>query len=132
MFFVLSKTLNYLVMPFVIISAAFLVSGVIKNVRWKKRLFWIALGMLLFFSNEFIANEMMKTWEIKTKPFSQMTHHKIGIVLTGGTNIMQTPKDRVYFYGAVDRVIHTVQLYKLNLIDKILISGAMANWCRQR
>ncbi len=52
-----------------------------------------------------------------------MAHHKIGIVLTGGANMTQTPKDRVYFHGAADRVIHTVQLYKLNLIDTILISG---------
>lgn len=123
MFFLLSKTLNYLVMPFVLVCIAFLVSGIMKNVRWKKRLFWAALGTLLFFSNEFIANEVMKAWEIKTTPFREMSHHKIGIVLTGGTNNKQTPKDRVYFYGAVDRVIHTVQLYKLNLIDRILISG---------
>jgi len=79
--------------------------------------------MLLFFSNEFIANEVMKAWEIQTTPFKAMSHHKIGIILTGGANTALTPKDRVYFHGAVDRVIHSVQLYKLHLIDTILISG---------
>lgn len=123
MFFVLSKTLNYLGMPLVMISMFLLAAGILRNVRWKKRLFWIAVGMLLFFSNEFIANEVMRAWELKTTSFQSMRHHKIGIVLTGGANTMQTPKDRVYFHGAVDRVIHTVQLYKLHLIDTILISG---------
>jgi uncharacterized SAM-binding protein YcdF (DUF218 family) len=34
-----------------------------------------------------------------------------------------SPDDRVYFQRGADRVTHTVQLYKLGLIEKILISG---------
>src|SRR5690349_7672274 len=33
------------------------------------------------------------------------------------------PNDRVYFHKGADRVYHNVQLYKLGLIEKILISG---------
>src|SRR5690606_17765303 len=33
------------------------------------------------------------------------------------------PDDRVYFGRGADRVVHTVQLFKLRLIDRILISG---------
>jgi uncharacterized SAM-binding protein YcdF (DUF218 family) len=44
-------------------------------------------------------------------------------VLTGATIPMLKPDDRVYFHRGADRVTHTVQLYKLGLIKKILISG---------
>jgi uncharacterized SAM-binding protein YcdF (DUF218 family) len=101
----------------------FIVSVVIRNLKWKKRLFWTAFGMLIFFSNEFIANEAMRAWEIPTRPFHNMPKFKLGIVLTGATISGLQPDDRVYFHRGADRVTHTVQLYKLGLIEKILISG---------
>ena len=52
-----------------------------------------------------------------------MSPHELGIVLTGSTIPMLKPDDRVYFHRGADRVTHTVQLYKLGLIKKILISG---------
>jgi uncharacterized SAM-binding protein YcdF (DUF218 family) len=52
-----------------------------------------------------------------------MRKYKLGIVLTGATVQGLSPNDRVYFHRGADRVIHTVQLYKLGLIEKILISG---------
>lgn len=123
MFFILSKTLNFLVMPFTVIAILLLLSGVIRNNRWKKKLFWTGIVLLLFFSNDFISNEMMNLWEVKTKPFKEMRPHKLGIVLTGATVPLLKPDDRVYFQRGADRVTHTVQLYKLGLIEKILISG---------
>ena len=33
------------------------------------------------------------------------------------------PDDRVYFHRGADRVTHTLQLYKMGLISKILVSG---------
>ncbi len=95
----------------------------VKNQRWKKRLFWTAFGLLLFFSNDFIATECMRAWEIKTKAYKDMKPHAMGIVLTGATVPFLKPDDRVYFSRGADRVTHTVQLYKLGLLQKILISG---------
>jgi len=123
MFFFLSKTLSYLIMPFTIIFIMMLVSALMRNVKWKKRLFWIALAMLFIFSNDFLANEVMSAWEVKTIPYASMRPHELGIVLTGATLPYLEPDDRVYFGRGADRVTHTVQLYKLGLIKKILISG---------
>ncbi len=123
MFFVLSKTISFITMPIVIICCGFLVSVFIKNVKWKKGLFWASLGMLLFISNDFIANEVMRAWEVDTKPFRTMEKYELGIVLTGTTISGLQPADRVYFSRGADRVYHTVQLYKLGIIKKILISG---------
>ena len=123
MFFFLSKTLNYLVMPLTIVSACLLLAIVIRNGIWKKRLAFGGLMLLFIFTNEFIANELMRAWEIDTKPYATMRQYKIGIVLTGAVMPLLRPDDRVYFQKGADRVVHTVQLYKLGLIQKILVSG---------
>ena len=101
-----------------------IVSLVLRNARWKKRLFWCSFALLLFFSNEFIANEVMRAWEIDATPYATMQEpYTWGIVLTGVTNNDQEPADRVYFSHGADRVTHTVELYKKGLIKKILITG---------
>lgn len=122
MFFILSKTLNYLAMPLTLICIAFAACVFIRNAKWKKRFFWTGLFMLLFFSNEFIANEAMHAWEIETRPISSLPKYKLAIVLTGSTYTHE-PDDRVYFSRGADRVTHTVQLYKQGYLEKILISG---------
>lgn len=123
MFFFLSKTLNHLVMPLTIIVVCFVLSLLLRHKTWKRR-FWIAaVVLLLLFTNQFIANEVMKRWEVETPAFKNMRKYKVGIVLTGTVIPQLQPDDRVYFSKGADRVVHTVQLYKLGLIEKILISG---------
>jgi len=123
MFFVLSKTLSILVMPLTLVFICLVVSLFLKNPRRKKIALWSA-GLLLFiFSNDFISNSIMRLWEIRTVPYDQLASHELGVVLTGSTLPFLQPEDRVYFGRGADRVTHTVQLYKLGLIKKILISG---------
>lgn len=124
MFFFLSKTLNYLTQPLVIISIMLVLSWVLNRKRWKVRLFKGALVLLLFFSNDFISNEIISRWELPATPYSQLNKtYPLGIVLTGVTRGNMLPDDRVYFTRGADRVIHAVQLYKLGKIKKILVSG---------
>lgn len=123
MFFFLSKTLNFLVLPLTMVVLCFITSVLIKPERWRRRFFWIGFALLLFFSNDFISNAVMRAWEIDAKPFSSVRPRKLGIVLTGTTHSFQQPDDRVYFKRGADRVTHTIQLYKLGLIEKILVSG---------
>jgi uncharacterized SAM-binding protein YcdF (DUF218 family) len=122
MFFVLSKVLYFLVMPFTIVCACLLFSWLVKNQKWKKRSFVAGVAMLFFFSNDFLANEIMTAWEIEARPISALKTYKLGIVLTG-TTVSHFPDDRVYFTRGADRVTHTIQLYKEKKIERILISG---------
>jgi uncharacterized SAM-binding protein YcdF (DUF218 family) len=127
MFFILSKTLSYLILPFTTICLLLLTSVLVKNPKWKKRLFWSAFGLLMFFSNAFIANEIMHAWEIPARPYSEMRRYKLAIVLTGSTIPNLKPADRVYFSRGADRVTHTVQLFKKGLVERILISGGVGS-----
>ena len=80
--------------------------------------------LLLFLSNEFVANEMMTWWETKPTPFKDIHRtYDYGIILTGVTKSDFYPDDRVYFHRGADRVTHSVQLYKLGLVKKLLVSG---------
>ena len=65
----------------------------------------------------------MRAWELPAKPFDEMKHYRLAIVLTGATASDQEPADRIYFHRGVDRVLHTVQLYQKGIVEKILISG---------
>jgi uncharacterized SAM-binding protein YcdF (DUF218 family) len=122
MFFVLSKTLNYFSTPVFLVCASLMFSVIVKS-KLKRIFFWTGFGLLLFFSNGFIANFVMHTWELSTTPYNQMQKYKLAIVLTGSTIPGLSPSDRVYFGRGADRVTHTVQLYKLGLVEKIFVSG---------
>ena len=124
MFFILSKVLNFLTNPLVIVVSCFILSFFSKNGKRKKLLLWIGLSLLLFFSNDFVANEVMKAWEVEPTPYSTIRQtYTWGIVLTGVTQNDKLPDDRVYFQHGADRVVHTVELYKKGIIKKVMISG---------
>jgi uncharacterized SAM-binding protein YcdF (DUF218 family) len=124
MFFILSKILGFLAKPLVIIILLLFTSFLVRKRKWKRILFRSSIILLLVCSNDFITNEIMRVWELPATPFSEIPKkYKVGILLTGVTNSNLTPTDRVYFQRSADRVTHTLQLYKLGYIKKILISG---------
>ena len=123
MFFFLSKTINFLTMPLVIICTLLLLSIFLRSPRWKYRLSRAGIILLLFCSNEFIVNELMGAWELPPTPFADVKHYKWGILLSGVIQSGREPRDRIYFAHGADRVTHTFQLYKQGFIEKILVSG---------
>ncbi len=124
MFFILSKILAYLIMPFFVICCIFIFAAILKRQPLKIRTFYAGLTLLLFFSNPFLANEVVKLWEVPITPFNELKkNYTWGIVLTGVTKHEDGIDDRIFFGRGADRVTHTVQLYKLGKIKKILVSG---------
>jgi uncharacterized SAM-binding protein YcdF (DUF218 family) len=124
MFFFLSKTLSYLLKPLVIICGCFILSWVMRTPKRKKFFFVSGISLLLLLSNEFIANEAMRAWEIRATPFTEIRKtYQYGVLLSGVTKGEVGPKDRVYVGSAADRINHTLYLYKMGYIEKVLISG---------
>jgi uncharacterized SAM-binding protein YcdF (DUF218 family) len=124
MFFALSKVLNFLTNPLVIVLVFFVFSFFSKKDNRKRGAFWIGLVLLIFFSNDFVANEAMTAWEVAPTPYSEVKKtYDWGIVLTGVTTNDKMPDDRVYFQHGADRAVHAVELYKKGIIKKIMISG---------
>jgi uncharacterized SAM-binding protein YcdF (DUF218 family) len=125
MFFTISKLLSFLTNPLVLITALLLFSIITNNVKRKKASLWLSIGLLLFFSNDFIVNEVMAAaWEGAPQSYKEVKKkYDYGIVLTAGMINARMPDDRVYFQFGADRVINAVELYKKGIIKEILISG---------
>jgi uncharacterized SAM-binding protein YcdF (DUF218 family) len=126
MFFILSKVLLFILLPIVWIIGTLFYSLLTKNAKNRKRGLILTLVLTLFFSNEYIINETFKLWEEKPVLISHLPDYEYGIVLTGITNAGKDSDDRVYFQKGADRLLHTIQLYKLGKIKKILITGGAA------
>lgn len=85
---------------------------------------YLSLGMLVFFSNSFIANRVMLWWEVDPIPLEQVDReYEVGVVL-GGVILGDTPiKDRAFFSKGADRIYHAVMLYKRGIIKRVFVSG---------
>lgn len=122
MFFLLSKLLTFVITPVVWIIGLFLVSVYSKNERRRKKCFIWALGMLIFFSNSFIFDEFSRMWEVPATQYEDLQIYDVGIVL-GGMSVYDEEYERPQFYRGVDRLLQTVELYKLGIVKKIIFTG---------
>ena len=123
MFFILSKVLLFLIKPLNWVVILFVLGLLVKKPALRKKLLAASLIVLLFFTNGFIANILLRSWETDPVPIASLPAFDTGIVLTGITNQEIKPRDRVYFNKGADRVTHAARLYKEGKISKILISG---------
>jgi len=123
MFFILSKILHYLLTPLLWIVIVIIVSFLIKNKVRQKKLRIISLIMLLFFTNPFIEDEFMRIWEIDAIKIENINKtYDYGIVLTGMIS-WDAKYERINFRRSTDRLMQTLDLYKMGIIDKIFIVG---------
>jgi uncharacterized SAM-binding protein YcdF (DUF218 family) len=123
MFFYLSQFLSFLALPLTMILILIICGAVFLRKSWGKRSLWAGIILLLFFTNPFLSNLAILTWEPNFKPFDQVENYELGIVLTGVTNLSKTAYDRTFFQKGADRITHALQLYRMGKIKKILISG---------
>ncbi len=111
-------------MPIVLIVICLILSVTLKNRQWRRRFFWLGLGMLLFFSNAFISNEVMRAWEVDPIPLMSITKtYEVGIVLGGIIQGDTELTDRAFFSKGADRIYHASMLYKRGIIKKVFVSG---------
>jgi uncharacterized SAM-binding protein YcdF (DUF218 family) len=124
MFFILSKTLYFLAMP-----STWLVLLLALGLWWrkKKRGKWALWGSLLLFwlcANPLAINFLWQQWEWPPQPMAALSKHKVAVLLTGVTRPKQQPKDRVHYHRGADRMLHSLQLYKMQKFEALIISGA--------
>ncbi len=123
MFYILSKTLFYFLMPLTWILICFAISIFSKNSKRKEKFFRWGIGLLLFFTNPFFINEALLAWEVPATAWEKVQNYEVGILLTGISNAQKEPADRLYLNKGGDRLTHTFLLYKMGKIKKILVSG---------
>ena len=132
MFFVLSKLLAWLLTPLSWVLIFLLLSIMLKRKKWRKKCRIIGISLLLFFSNPAIANLVMKWWEVKPVEIAKLpSQADVAVVLTGITNALQEPDDRVHFNKGAERLMHAIQLYHVGKVRNILITGGSGSLLHQ-
>ena len=123
MFYILSKTIFYILMPMFWIIFLLFYAIVTKNDKRRKKAIRICLGIVFIFGNPALTNEAFWQWEVPATPMANVGTYEVGVVLTGVLNVHKIPHERTYFNKGADRITHALQLYKNGNIKKILISG---------
>ncbi|WP_018478538.1 YdcF family protein [Pontibacter roseus] len=123
MFFVLSKVLQYLLMPILWIVVLLLLAIFLKSARVRRVYLVSATVLLLLFSNPFLANLTMRAWEYSPVPVTEVSDYDVAIILTGVTSWNSLAPDRIHTHKGADRFLHPLQLYRLGKVEKFLITG---------
>ena len=124
MFFILSKILDYALLPLLWIFVVFLYAMFTKSERRRKKSILAGLIMLFFFGNGFIVAEATYLWQKRVVPIASLPVYQTAIILAGIVSYQEKAlTDRVNIGRGADRLLHPLQLYKIGKVQKILISG---------
>ncbi|PJJ60051.1 YdcF family protein [Hymenobacter chitinivorans] len=123
MFFIVSKTLPYLLEPAIWLLA--LLGGALLSRRPARQRGFVvaALAVVVLGTNGGLVNEAWLAWELPPVPLRTVAPHDAGVLLTGVTRPQKSPHDRVYLAEGADRVTHALWLYRAGRIRRIIISG---------
>ncbi len=114
--------------PFTWVLILLAVALLTYNQKRRKRLLIWSLGMLIFFSNSFIIDELVRWWEVEVILTEDIDPSvKTAIVLGGGVyHDKETGKIK---YGRnADRYLSVLEPYRHGLVQKIVVSGGPANY----
>lgn len=121
MFFILSKLLFFLLIPFTWIIVLLIWLCFVKSARLKRRLLVLTIGIAIIFTNPWLYKKATLLWQPSKKTLTAQEHYETGILLTG---MVQFDKhNEGYFGGSSDRFIQTALLYHTRKIKKILVTG---------
>ncbi len=130
MFFILSKTISFLFMPATLIGLCWLGFFLFRKWRFKKHLSLAGFLLFIIFTNDFLANALLKAYQTPVKVLHTNEKYTYAVLLTGMTNTQKLPKDRVYFQQNADRLLQTMKLFEQQKFDTLLISGGGATALR--
>lgn len=123
MFFVLSKVLQYFLMPILWVVVLLLLALFLKSAKARKVCLTGATVLLLVLSNPFLANLAMRAWEQDAIPVAEIGHYDVAIILTGVTSVRDMSPDRIHTQKGADRFLHPLLLYRQGKVDKFLVTG---------
>jgi uncharacterized SAM-binding protein YcdF (DUF218 family) len=121
MFFVLSKVLLFLLVPFWWILILLIWRFFSKSLKIKKALSIVIIAILIIFSNSYVYRQANLLWQPSSLQLDSSSHFEAGIVLGGMAGYDRN--DKGYFGDNADRFIQTANLYHKGIIQKIIISG---------
>ncbi|MBD2495036.1 YdcF family protein [Nostoc sp. FACHB-280] len=130
MFLYLSKLLPLFFYPLGLASISLVVALI--TIRKKPRIatgaIALALILLLFCSNAWVAKALVRSLEWQNIPSQEMPNAEAIVVLGGATKSAFFPRPGVDLSEQGDRVIYAAQLYRQNKAPFIILSGGRIDW----
>jgi uncharacterized SAM-binding protein YcdF (DUF218 family) len=121
MFYVLSKVLVFLLSPVFWIALFFVLSWRAKNARRKKRLKIAGFVLLILFTNPFLFNIAMRSWQTERKELPKGKVYD-AVILLSGMAMTDRYKNR-YFGEEGDRFIQAARLYHQGHAKYMAVTG---------
>jgi uncharacterized SAM-binding protein YcdF (DUF218 family) len=129
MFLFLSKFLPLFIYPVGLVLILLIVAWVREgNGKSISGLLVAGIAILWLFGNGWVTAAITRSLEWKYLPEDETPHASVMVLLGGGTEPAQTPREHVEVNGAGDRIIHAALLYHAGAADKIIVSGGGVNW----
>jgi uncharacterized SAM-binding protein YcdF (DUF218 family) len=123
-FFLLSKILDFILLPTVWLVALLLGAWLAQPAsRARRRWLGAALLVTLIGTSTALVNEALLAWEVPAVPLAAIAPADAAVLLTGVTIGDKSPHDRVYLSRGADRFTHTLWLYRSGRVKRIIISG---------
>jgi uncharacterized SAM-binding protein YcdF (DUF218 family) len=128
MFLYLSKILPPFIYPLGLVCLLILLAIVIRRTKWQVPVLVAALALLFLGSNRLVALGLASSLEWRYLPQQPLPKADVIVVLGGGTQSQQYPRQTVEVDGAGDRVIYVASLYHQGVADHLLLSGGQIDW----
>ena len=105
-----------------------------KNSQGKKARWIIILVVVIIFlgGNRWVPAMLARTLEWRYLPPEHLPANQTVVVLGGGTESQQYPRQMTETNGAGDRVLYAAKLYQSGIADQILLSGGNIEWLGTR
>ncbi len=121
MFFIVSKLLFFLLVPFNWLLVLLIIFIITKNKRIKKySLITIAI-IFIVFGNNYLYQKVTYAWQINQSGIEPGKHYQAGILL-GGISMFDK-HGKGYLNQSCDRFTETLKLYQQGVIKYIVVSG---------
>jgi uncharacterized SAM-binding protein YcdF (DUF218 family) len=121
MFFILSKILFFLIVPFWWIIILLVWMWLSKNKKVKKRLQALVIIILILFTNPFLYRTLVMLWQPVAIELPANQKFNAGIVLGGLSGYDKNGQG--HFGNNADRFIQIANLYHRGIVKKIIVSG---------
>jgi uncharacterized SAM-binding protein YcdF (DUF218 family) len=124
LFFLLSKTLDFVLLPGVWLVGLLLGALVARPGGRNQRRWLQAAGLLVLLgTNNALVNEALLAWERPPVPLAAVAPADAVVLLTGITSGSKSPHDRVYLQHGADRLTNALWLYRAGRARRIVITG---------
>jgi len=120
--FILSKIIGLILNPFLWIIALCVFAMFQRQDKKRKKIYAIALCMILFFSNPWLITTLQYPFHTPPMPMNANEQYEVGVVLGGYTSYDRVNKAG-HFNMSSDRFIQAAWLYKKGFIKKIIVTG---------